>query len=121
MDEKDNREVGDIATNILVHCQMLVAGLDDLEGHPTIFRQNLKQIGNRFKNELEGTINKVHDNIGKDEQENRNVLKCYDDYLLILFQLDKLNVNERNRLKEALPDLVEKLKLNKKLEIDVCK
>lgn len=114
---KEGKTVVDIASNILVYCQVLLDDLDDLEEYPTVFRQQLKLSGKRFKEELEKSINVVHGNVGSSE--GSNIVKIYDDYHKILWQLDKLTIQERFRLSKAMPELVEKLKLNKELEIKI--
>lgn len=105
--DTDNREQGDIAANVLLHTQMLVSGLDDLEGK-TIFRQALKKLGNNFKRELESTTKEVHRNVSEDQ--NKAILACYDDYLSILNQLDSLTVQERHQLNKELPKLINDIK-----------
>ena len=101
--EEDKRELGDIVTNIMVHSQMLVSGIDDLESE-TIFRQELKKTGNLFRKHCEKAMDDVHDKLSAEG--NKYALLCYDDYLSILHHIDKLTVKDRNEFKILLPAII---------------
>ena len=100
-------KLGEIANNIIVHATLILQGIDDLEPINNIFKHKFKHTAKNFRSEVEKTINRIHDNLP--EQESKAVMACYDDYFLILGQIDRLTVQQRNKFKQMLPDIIEKL------------
>ena len=112
----DGKSVVDIASNIMMHCQLLVGDLDDLEEHPTIFKQKLKQLGKQFSKELDKTMNLAHSNMrGGGGDSEKNVLLIYDDYYALLRGINRLSINEKANLAEVFPELIEKIKSGEKV------
>ena len=107
---QDNRRQGDIVANLSIHIQMLLSGLDDLEGE-TIFRNQLKHFSNKLKNELERVIDNIHKDT--DPETNKAMLSCYDDYLYIINEMDHLTVQERSILRNQLPTFIQQIKTQK--------
>lgn len=99
----DKQQVGDKAAAILTHGQLMLGLIDELEAVPTIFRHDFKYRAKAFVSATEKLLHQVHGPMS--QQENNNVMACYDDYLLALAWLDRLSVQERQQFVEMLDNV----------------
>ena len=113
---KHNRHVVDIASNVLLHAQMVIDDLDEIEKFG-IFKHDLKRNGKLFKAGLESAINKIYK--ASPEEDAQKLSKIHDNYISVLSSLNTLTIEELSTLATALPQLITNMKNSNGKEIHV--